>query len=146
VNRSGSTGDSIIDVHKDRFGLEPICAVLPIAPSTYYAHKVLQRHPDRRSDRSRVDAWLKVEITRVWEDNYRVYGVRKVWRQLKREGVVVARCSMARLMRALGLQGVVRRRRIKTTLPNEALVRPLDHVQRVFAVLRPNALWAAHLH
>ncbi len=105
-----------IDGYKDRFGVEPICAVLPIARSTYYAHKVLQRHPDRRSDRARHDAWLKGEIERVWEDNYRVYGVRKVWRQLKREGVVVARCTVARLMRELGLQGVVRGRRIKTTL------------------------------
>ena len=102
-----------IDGHKDRFGVEPICAVLPIAPSTYYAHKVLQRHPDRRSARARVDAWLKGEIERVWQDNYRVYGVRKVWRQLKRERIVVARCTVARLMRELGLQGVVRGRRIK---------------------------------
>jgi transposase InsO family protein len=134
-----------IDGHKDRFGVEPICAVLPIAPSTYYAHKALQRHPDRRSDRARVDAWLKGEIERVWQDNYRVYGARKVWRQLKREGVVVARCTVARLMRELGLQGVVRGRRIKTTLPDETSERPLDRVNRDFAVLRPNALWVADL-
>ena len=134
-----------IDGHKERFGVEPICAVLPIAPSTYYAHKVLQRHPDRGSDRARVDAWLKGEIERVWQDNYRVYGVRKVWRQLMREGIVVARCSVARLMRELGLQGVVRGRRIKTTLPDEALERPLDRVNRDFTVLRPNALWVADL-
>jgi putative transposase len=114
--------------HKNRFRVEPICAVLPIAPSTYYTHKVLQRHPDGRSDRARVDAWLKGEIERVWEDNYRVYGVRKVWRQLQREGVVVARCTVARLMRELGLQGVVRGRRIKTTLPDDTSERPLGRV------------------
>ncbi len=134
-----------IDGHKDRFGVEPICAVLPISPSTYYTHKVLQQHPDRRSDRARADAWLTGEIERVWEDNYRVYGVRKVWRQLKREGVVVARCTVARLMRELGLQGVVRGRRIKTTLPDETSERPLDRVQRDFTVWRPNALWVADL-
>ena len=134
-----------IDGHKDRFGVEPICAVLPIAPSTYYAHKVLQQHPDRRSDRARVDVWLKGEIERVWQDNYRVYGVRKVWRQLQREGVVVARCTVARLMQELGLQGVVLGRRIKTTLPDETLERPLDRVQRDFTVSRPNALWVADL-
>ncbi len=119
-----------IDGHKDRFGVEPICAVLPISPSTYYTHKVLQQHPDRRSDRARADGWLTGEIERVWEDNYRVYGVRKVWRQLKREGVTVARCTVARLMRELGLQGVVRGRRIKTTLPDETSERPLDRVLR----------------
>ena len=117
-----------IDDHKHRFGAEPICAVLPIAPSTYYAHQVLQRHPDRRSARARRDAWLKGGIERVWEDNYRVCGVRKVWRQLKREGIVVARCTVARLMRELGLQGVVRGRRIKTTLPDDTSARPLDRV------------------
>ncbi len=134
-----------VDGHKDRFGVESICTVLPIAPSTYYAYKALQRHPDRRSDRARVDAWLKGEIERVWEDNHRVYGVRKVWRQLKREGIVVARCTVARLMRELGLQGVVRGRRIKTTLPDDTADRPLDRVKRDFTVLRPNALWVADL-
>ena len=134
-----------IDGHKSRFVVEPICAVLPIAPSTYYAEKVSQRDPDRRSDRAKRDAWLKGEIERVWEDNYRVYGVRKVWRQLKREGVAVARCTVARLMRELGLRGIVRCRRIKTTLPDETSVRPLDRVQRDFTVWRPNALWVADL-
>ena len=134
-----------IDDYRDRFGVEPICTVLPIAPSTYYAHKTLQRDPARRSNRAQRDIWLKGEIERVWEDNYRVYGVRKVWRQLQREGVVVARCTVARLMRTLGLQGVVRGRRIKTTLPAEASERPLDRGQRDFTVLRPNALWVADL-
>jgi putative transposase len=97
-----------IDDHKDRFGVEPICAVLPIAPSTYYANKTQHRDPDRRSARAKRDAGLKIEIQRVWDDNFRVYGVRKVWRQLKREGFEVARCTVARLMRDLGLRGVGR--------------------------------------
>ena len=117
-----------IDRHKDRFGVEPICNILPIAPSTYYAHKVLHRDPDRQSDRARRDEWLKGGIESVWQDNYCVYGVRKVWRQLTREGVVVARCTVARLMRDLGLKGVVRGRRTKTTLPDEVSERPLDRV------------------
>ena len=99
-----------IDDHKDRFGVEPICAVLPIVPSTYYANKTRHRDPDRRSARLKRDAELKPEIRRVWDDNFRVYGVRKVWRQLKREGFEVARCTVARLMRDLGLHDVVRGR------------------------------------
>ncbi len=134
-----------IDDYKDRFGVEPICAVLPIAPSTYYAHKVKHRDPDLRSARARRDEGLKPEIQRVWEDNFRVYGVRKVWRQLKREDVEVARCTVARLMRGLGLRGVVRGRRVKTTVPSEGLDRPMDLVNREFQVSRPNALWVADL-
>jgi transposase InsO family protein len=134
-----------IDDHKDRFGVESICAVLPIAPSTYYANKTQHRGPDRRSARARRDAELKPEIQRVWDDNFRVYGVRKVWRQLKREGFVVARCTVARLMRDLGLRGVVRGRKVKTTVPDGLLDRPLDRVNRQFNVVRPNALWVADL-
>jgi len=134
-----------IDDYKDRFGVEPICAVLPIAPSTYYAHKVKHRDPDLRSARARRDEGLKPEIQRVWEDNFRVYGVRKVWRQLKREDVEVARCTVARLMQDLGLRGVVRGRRVKTTVPSEGLDRPMDLVNREFQVSRPNALWVADL-
>jgi transposase InsO family protein len=134
-----------IDDHKDRFGVEPICAVLPIAPSTYYANKTQRRDPDRRSARAKRDAELKPEIQRVWDDNFRVYGVRKVWRQLKREGFEVARCTVARLMRELGLRGVVRGRKVKTTVPDELLDRPLDRVNRQFNVVRPNALWVADL-
>ena len=132
-----------IDDHKDRFGVEPVCAVLPIAPSTYYANKTQHRDPDRRSTRAKRDAELKPEIERVWDDNFRVYGVRKVWRQLKREGFEVARCTVARLMRDLGLRGVVRGRKVKTTVPDELLDRPLDRVNRQFNVIRPNALWVA---
>ncbi len=120
-----------IDEYKDRFGVEPICAILPIAPSTYYAHKVMQRDPERRSARAKRDEELKPEIQRVWEENFRVYGVRKVWRQLNREGIEVPRCTVARLMRDLGLRGVVRGRRVKTTVPSEVLDRPMDRVERV---------------
>jgi len=134
-----------IDDHKDRFGVEPISAVLPIAPSTYYAKKTQHRDPDRRSARAKRDDELKPEIERVWDDNFRVYGVRKVWRQLKREGFEVARCTVARLMRDLGLRGVVRGRKVKTTVPDELLDRPLDRVNRQFNVVRPNALWVADL-
>ena len=134
-----------IDDHKERFGVEPICAVLPIAPSTYYANKTKHRDPDRRSARAKRDDGLKLEIQRVWDDNFRVYGVRKVWRQLKREGFEVARCTVARLMRDLGLRGVVRGRKVKTTVPDELLDRPLDRVNRQFNVFRPNALWVADL-
>ena len=95
---------SCIDEHRDRFGVEPICKVLPIAPSTYYTHQSVQQDPERRSARAKRDDDLKREIQRVWDDNFRVYGVRKVWRQLKREGQVVARCTVARLMRDLGLR------------------------------------------
>ena len=134
-----------IDAHKDRFGVEPICAVLPIAPSTYYQSKTRHRDPDRRSARAKRDDGLKHEIQRVWDDNFRVYGVRKVWRQLKREGFDVARCTVARLMRDLGLRGVVRGRKVKTTVADELLDRPPDRVNRQFNVVRPNALWGADL-
>ena len=132
-----------INEHRGRFGVEPICRVLPIAPSTYYTHKSQQRDPERRSARGKRDDDLKREIQRVWDDNFRVYGVRKVWRQLKREGHVVARSTVARLMRELGLRGVVRGRTVKTTVPDDLLERPLDRVNRQFNVSRPNALWVA---
>ena len=134
-----------IDDYRDRFGVEPICTVLPIAPSTYYEHEAKQRDPDRRSDRAKRDDVLKPEIQRVWDENFSVYGVRKVWRQLKREDFVVARCTVARLMQTLGLQGVVGGRRTKTTIPDDAADRPLDRVHRNFKVTRPNALWVADL-
>ena len=119
--------------------------MLPIAPSTYYTHQSVQQDPERRSARAKRDNDLTLEIQRVWDDNFGVYGVRKVWRQLKREGHVVARCTVARLMRELGLRGVVRGRRMKTTVPDELLERPLDRVNRQFNVSRPNALWVADL-
>jgi transposase InsO family protein len=134
-----------IDDHKERFGIEPICTVLPIALSTYYATKTQHRDPDRRSARAQRDDGLKLEIQRIWDDNFCVYGVRKVWRQLKREGFDVARCTVARLMRDLGIRGVVRGRKVQTTVPDELLDRPLDRVKRQFNVFRPNALWVADL-
>ena len=134
-----------IDDNKEKYGVESICKELPIAPSTYYDHKVKQRQPDKRSSRAKRDEDLKVDIQRVWDENFCVYGVRKVWRQLKREDIEVARCTVERLMKTQGLEGVVRGRRIKTTLPANLTDRPLDLVNRDFKVTRPNALWVADL-
>jgi putative transposase len=129
-----------IDAHKDQFGVEPICAQLPIAPSTY--HAAVSRPPSVRAVR---DAELKEHILRVWRENFCVYGVRKVWRQLNREGIPVARCTVARLMRSLGLSGAIRGKRRRTTIPDEVAVRPADLVDRDFAVDRPNRLWVADI-
>ena len=129
-----------IDRHKDRFGVEPICRVLPIAPSTYHAAKGRPR-----SARARRDEELKAEITRVHRDNFGVYGARKVWRQLQREGIGVARCTVERLMRGLGLEGVRRGKPHKTTTPDAGAPRPADLVERSFSAARPNQLWVADL-
>ena len=134
---------AFIDDHREEYGVEPICAVLPIAPSTYYAHKVREADPDLRPARAQRDEELRPEIQRVWQENFQVYGVRKVWRQLNREGHTVARCTVARLMNDLGLRGVVRGRRCTTTVPAEAADRPLDLVQRDFTAARPNQLWVS---
>jgi len=136
---------SYIDDYKDRYGVEPICRVLPIAPSTYYETKARQRDPERRAPRAIRDERVKPEIRRVWEENYRVYGARKVWKQLHREGIKVARCTVARLMQEMGIRGVVRGRKIKTTIPAELDVRPADRVNRDFIVSEPNRLWVADL-
>jgi putative transposase len=136
---------AFIDAHRAKYGVEPICAELPIAPSTYYAHKARQADPRRLPPRVVRDAALCTVIRRVWDENFRVYGARKVWRQLRREGVVVARCTVERLMGRLGLQGVVRGRRCRTTIPAELADRPLDRVQRQFTASRPNQLWVADL-
>ena len=136
---------SYIDEHRDRFGVEPICDVLPIAPATYYDHKAKQREPERRSDRAKRDDVLKPEILRVWNENFRVYGARKVWLQLNREDVEVARCTVERLMKLLKLQGVRRGKKTFTTITDNETVRPLDAVNRDFSVDRPNALWVADL-
>ncbi len=107
-----------IDDHREAYGVEPICEVLPIAPSTYYGRKALQADPSLRSARARRDEALRREIQRVWKENFQVYGARKVWRQLNREGIAVARCTVERLMREMGLRGVMRGRRFNvTTLP-----------------------------
>lgn len=134
-----------IDLNKEKHGVESICRVLPIAPSTYYDHKDKQRNPDKRCCRAQRDERLKEDIHRVWEDNFRVYGVRKVWRQLNREDIGVARCTVERLMKVQGLRGVVRGRRVKTTFPDNLSERPMDLVNRDFNVTRPNALWVADL-
>lgn len=134
---------AFVDEHRAVYGVEPICRVLPIAPSTYYAHAHCQTAPERRSPRTRRDEVLSGHIQRVWEENFQVYGVRKVWRQLKREGVVVARCTVERLMRRLGLQGVVRGKPVKTTISDKATPCPLDKVNRQFRAERPNALWVS---
>ena len=134
-----------IDDHRAEYGVEPICKVLPIAPSTYYAHKVCEADLTQRSARAKHDEKLRVEIRRVWEENYRVYGVRKVWRQLYRERIYVARCTVARLMREMNLRGAVRGRRVKTTIPTDLTDRPQDLVERNFKADRPNQLWVADL-
>jgi hypothetical protein len=136
---------AFIDAERAAYGVEPICALLPIAPSTYYATKARAGDPEQRSQRAKRDATLREEIRRVWEANLRVYGVRKVWRQLLREGIAVARCTVARLMRQMGLVGAIRGRRFKTTVPDTAAARPADLVNRGFVATRPNALWVADL-
>jgi len=119
-----------IDQHRDRFGVESICKVLPIAPSTYFAHAARRRNPDLRSDRAKRDAALTPEVERVHRENFGVYGVRKVWRQLLREDFDVARCTVERLMARLGLQGVIRGKAVRTTIANPTAACPLDHVNR----------------
>jgi transposase InsO family protein len=136
---------AFIDDHRDAYGVEPICSVLPIAPSTYYEHKARQADPSRLPRRSRRDAALMVEIERVWDENRQVYGARKVWRQLHREGFPAARCTVERLMRQMGLRGVVRGKKVRTTIADEAVARPADLVDRYFTVAHPNQLWVADL-
>jgi transposase InsO family protein len=136
---------TFIDAHREEYGVEPICEVLPIAPSTYYERKARERDPSRLPERARRDAALSEEIQRVWEENRKVYGARKVWRKLRREGITVARCTVERLMRGMGLAGAVRGKRIRTTIPEEALARPADLVERDFTASRPNELWVADL-
>ncbi len=134
------------DAHRTRFGVEPICAVLPIAPSMDYEFKAREREPQRRLARARRDEQLGEQIRRIWYEHRAVYGVRKVGNQLKREGRAVARCPVARLMRRLGLAGVVRGRAFKgTTIPDTAPLRPPDLVARQFTAARPNPLWVADL-
>ena len=136
---------AFIDAQRDAYGVEPMCAVLPIAPATYFRHKRCQADPDQRSPRTQRDAWLMTQIQRVWDENFAVYGPRKVWQQLGREGIVVARGTVERLMRPMGLQGVVRGRTFKTTTVDAGAARPADLVQREFVATRPNQLWVADL-
>ena len=134
---------SFIDAHRGAHGVEPICKVLPIAPSTYYEHLARRAGTARLSDRARRDEALRPEILRVFEENWRVYGVRKVWRQLGREGFDVARCTVARLMKDMGLQGIIRGKPHRTTIPDKKASCPLDRVNRQFRVPAPNLLWVS---
>lgn len=136
---------SFIDEHRDQYGVEPICAEIPIAPSTYYERKQRETDPGCWSARARRDAELMVEIERVWHENFRVYGARKIWRQLRREGFDVARCTVERLMRKLGIRGVIRGKGYKTTVVDDACERPADLVERAFTASAPNQLWVADI-
>jgi transposase InsO family protein len=133
-----------IDDHRATYGVEPICAVVPIAPSTYFRQQAHQRDASQRSARGQRDDELRADIRRVWDAHFQVYGPRRVWRQLQREGVVVARCTITRLMRAMGLAGAVRGRAwISTTQSQPALARPADLVDRTFVATRPKQLWVS---
>jgi transposase InsO family protein len=142
-----------IDRHRGDYGVEPICEVLPIAPSTYYEHKARQAHPERCSDRAKQDVVVRGHIRRIWQDNYQVYGVRKVWQALIREDrkrqqqdrLQVARCRVDRLMHQMGLSGVVRGKKFTTTVGDDTVPRPADLVDRDFVATRPNQLWVSDL-
>jgi len=137
---------AFIDDHRAEYGVEPICRVLPIAPSTYYAVKAVEADPSRAALRAQRDERLCGEIRRVWEQNFFVYGARKVWLQLNREGVEVARCTVERLMGQMGLRGAVRGRTFKvTTHARQGAERPQDLVDRDFSASRPNELWVSDL-
>lgn len=132
-----------IDKHRDAYGVEPICKVISIAPSTYYARVAARDDPSKLSVRVKRDRVLKPEIKRVFKDNYAVYGVRKVWRQMQREGFDVARCTVARLMRELGLKGIIRGKSQRTTISNKTDICPRDLVNRQFKASAPNILWVS---
>jgi transposase InsO family protein len=134
---------AFIDDHRGVHGVEPICKLLPIAPSTYHAHVARRADPAQASARFRRDGALRPQIRRVFDENFGVYGVRKVWRQLRREGAYVARCTVARLMQEMGIQGVVRGKEVRTTNGKHALPCPADRVNRQFQAARPNALWVS---
>jgi len=137
---------AFIDAYRSEYGVEPICEVLPIAPSTYYWHKARETDPSLRSARVQREDRLRPEISRVWRENFQVYGAKKVWKQLNREGMPVARCTVARLMREIGLRGAVRGRAFKTTtVAGEQADRPMDLVERDFRACRPNELWVSDL-
>ena len=130
-----------IDDQHEAHGIQPICKVLPIAPSTCHNHLAKRSNPSKLSARGRRDMVLKPEIARVFAGNFAVCGVRKVWRQMQRKGFDIARCTVARLMQGMGLQGVIRGKPIKTTIQDKAVPCPLDHVNRQFKALAPNVPW-----
>ena len=134
---------AFIDDQRQTHGIEPICKVLPIAPSTYRDHAAKRADPRKLSARAQRDGMLKGEVRRVFEENFHVYGTRKVWRQMKREGRDVARCTVARLMKAMGLQGVIRGKPIRTTHQDKPVPCPLDRVNRQFKAPAPNVLWVS---
>jgi len=134
---------AFIDDHRDVYGVESICSVLPIAPSTYYERAARRRDPSLLPARAKRDAELRSSIDRVWHEQQELYGVRKVWKQMKREQIDVARCTVARLMRNLGLRGVVNGKTIRTTSADTSASRPPDLVDRNFTATRPNELWVA---
>src|SRR5262249_48783918 len=132
---------AFIDDHRGTHGVEPICKVLPIAPSTYHAHVAKRRDPAKLSARARQDAALKIEVRRVFDQNFSVYGVRTVWRQLKRGGFDVAGCRVSRLRGDMVLGGFIRGKSVRTPISDTAAPCPLDHVNRQFKASRPNVLW-----
>ena len=132
---------AFIDEHRGHYGVEPICSVLPVAPSTYHERVAQRRDPSRLSARAQRDEALKPEVMRVFAENFSVYGVRKVWRQMQREGFDVARCTVQRLMRELGLQGVIRGKPVRTTISDKSAPCPLDQVNRQFHAPAPDRLW-----
>ncbi|EPM5172480.1 IS3 family transposase, partial [Escherichia coli] len=132
----------LLDKLREQYGVGPVCSELHIAPSTYYHCQQQRHHPDKRSARAQRDDWLKKEILRVYDENHQVYGVRKVWRQLLREGIRVARCTVARLMAVMGLAGVLRGKKVRTTI-NRKAVAAGDRVNRQFVAERPDQLWVA---
>ncbi|WP_415750691.1 IS3 family transposase [Escherichia coli] len=132
----------LLDKLREQYGVGPVCSELHIAPSTYYHCQQQRHHPDKRSARAQRDDWLKKEILRVYDENHQVYGVRKVWRQLLREGIRVARCTVARLMAVMGLAGVLRGKKVRTTISRKAVAAG-DRVNRQFVAERPDQLWAA---
>ncbi|CAN7677134.1 IS3 family transposase [Trinickia sp. LjRoot230] len=134
---------AFVDQHRDTFGVEPICKVLQIAPSGYRRHAAQLRDPSRRCARAIRDERLRSEIKRVWQANMQVYGADKVWKQMNRERIEVARCTVERLMKQLGLRGVMRGKRVRTTTPDATAPRPLDRVNRQFKADRPNQLWVS---
>ena len=134
---------AFIDDHRGEYGVEPICRVLKIAPSTFHAHAARRRRPETAPPRVQRDEALKPHILRVFSENFEVYGVRKVWRQLLREGFEIARCTVSRLMKALGLKGVIRGKPHRTTFSDKSAPCPLDRVNRQFHASRPNVLWVS---
>ena len=134
---------AFVDTHRASFGVEPICQVLQIAPSGYRRHAAQQRNPSLRCARARRDESLIPQIERVWQVNLQAYGADKVWKQMNREGVEVARCTVERLMRRLGLRGVIRGKVVRTTIPDARTACPLDRVNRQFKADRPNQLWVS---